>query len=157
MERFQFAIILLSALALSGCASQPSSCGAVPPAKLSECVYTDAVMHQDPFSCYSIPDLNQRAKCLKDASDPAARTQLQHALPEQREPIFTAPESPPVSKANATAKPAPESPVSKADSYCHDKYPGSYDIGDTECNITEADCPCWDATDSLCLPQKACE
>ena len=162
MARFQFALILLSTLALSGCISQLSNCGSAPPAKLSECIYTDAVMNQDPFSCYSIPDFNQRAKCIKDASDPNVRTQIQHALPGQAGPVFT---EPPPSNASVPAQQAP-SPAnatanstmpSSTDSYCHGKYPGLYAIGDTECNTAEADCTCWDATDRLCLPQSACE
>lgn len=174
MKNFQFALILLSALALSGCVRGPPECGSVPPAKLSGCIYTNAVMGQDPFGCYSISDLNQRARCIKDASDPSARTQLQRTLPEERGQAF-AESAPPLqpkpnatakpeapakpgqapSGANATANPAP-APITGGDPYCNGKYPDLYEIGDTECNITEADCTCWDATDRLCLPQRAC-
>ncbi len=36
-------------------------------------------------------------------------------------------------------------------------YPGAYEPGETECNITDPDdCPCWDGTNDLCIPQRHC-
>ena len=96
--------------AFFGCAQGgPAECGSAPPEKLANCIYVKAVMDQNPFSCYSLEDTNQRARCIKDASDPAVRTSLQSALPEQRDSIFAEPVPSP-SKANATIAPEPEPP-----------------------------------------------
>ena len=90
MKKVIVALAALFLVFLSGCAQTgaPADCSGVPPAKFSNCLYVKAVMEQNPFRCYSLSDLNQRAQCIKDASNQEARSSLQRALPEQRDSIF---------------------------------------------------------------------
>lgn len=111
----------LSALALacaalffmSGClqSSLPSQCASVPAGKLANCVYTAAVSEQNPFHCYSLPDMEQRATCMRHAQDPSMKKALSRAEPEVREQIFAN-----NSTAQPQAKPsAPPSPTAECD------------------------------------------
>lgn len=101
------ALALLGMLFLSGCVqeSPPQSCASVPQEKFANCVYTAAVLEQNPLYCYSLPDLEKRATCMKHATDPAMRKVLQKAEPAEREAIFAVP------AANETPAPAPQQPA----------------------------------------------
>lgn len=117
MKQAIIALAAIFAVFLSGCAQSGSQvgCGQVPPAKLANCIYVQAVMAQDPFQCYSLPDKNQRAACIKDASDPLAKTALQRENPSQRDSIFMDNRTAPA-KGNGTiaAPAAPPAPPARA-------------------------------------------
>ncbi|MFA6213650.1 MAG: hypothetical protein WC717_00025 [Candidatus Micrarchaeia archaeon] len=107
---------LLLAVALSGCTQGgiPQSCAGTPPGELSNCIYVSAVLGQNPYQCYSLSDLPQREKCLRDSSDPAAVKQLERMSMAERAEIFASgptvpPGSVPPSEAPASGTvPAPE-------------------------------------------------
>lgn len=79
-------VVLALTLAFSftlffGCvqSSAPSSCSGVASEKLAECVHVQAVLEQNPFYCYSIEDKALRASCMRAATDPIAKKQLENA------------------------------------------------------------------------------
>lgn len=109
MKKAIAALAALFLVFLSGCAQTGAQdCSGVQPAKFANCIYVKAVMAQDPFGCYSLPDLNQRAQCIKDATNPEARSSLARALPEQRDSIFAVNAAAPA-KENKT-EPLPAAP-----------------------------------------------
>ena len=99
---------------MSGCIqpSLPSQCTAVPAGKLANCIYTAAVSEQNPFYCYSIPDMEKRATCMRHSQDPSMKKALSRAEPEVREQIFAN-----NSAVQPPAEPsAPPSPTAECDS-----------------------------------------
>ena len=76
-------VILLAAafVLLYGCiqVSVPQECASVSSADQPGCIYYTAVMAQDPYPCYAIPDKTQRETCLRDAIDPSAKKNLQRS------------------------------------------------------------------------------
>ncbi|VVB58906.1 Uncharacterised protein [Candidatus Anstonella stagnisolia] len=58
---------------LFGCINAPSS--TCPPAD-SNCIYTQAVLQQDPYVCYNLPE-SQREVCFKAAANPLEKKKLQ--------------------------------------------------------------------------------
>lgn len=96
--RFFTALLALSlVLLVFGCAqsSLPQACSSTPAQKIPNCAYVAAVMEQNPFYCYSISDMQQRATCIKDSSNPVMQSELERSSQAQRDAIF-APAAPAV-------------------------------------------------------------
>ena len=49
-----------------------------------------AVLEQNPYDCYSLKNMSQREKCLRDASDSAVRKLLEQMTPAERANVFAA-------------------------------------------------------------------
>ena len=93
MGRFHLSIIVSALVALAlffGCTQSaiPSSCAGVSESRLANCIYTSAVLEQNPYSCYSIPALLQREQCLKDSTDSAAKSRFEALSTEERARVF---------------------------------------------------------------------
>ncbi len=84
------AFLAATVFLLSGCIQDqvPSACAKVAGAKLANCIYTNAVLDQNPYYCYSLSSTEQRQICMRDAANPAMKKKLQSALPSQRDAIF---------------------------------------------------------------------
>jgi len=113
--RFPIPFLALSVfLLIFGCAqsSLPQACSSVPTQKIPNCVYVAAVLEQNQFYCYSLPDAEQRATCIKDSSDPTMKSELERSSQAQRDTIFAPVEAPipwaitPPSAQNQTQPPA---------------------------------------------------
>jgi hypothetical protein len=113
MERFALALAALSVVFLiSGCfqGGAPAACASAKQSAFANCVYINAVMEQNPFYCYSLPDKYQRSVCIQDASDPKVKAALERADQETREAIFAEkqPQPPPsVPQENVSQPPQP--------------------------------------------------
>jgi len=73
----RFTFLLLAAffsLFLYGCINAPSSTCA---SNDSNCTYTQAVIQQDPYVCYNLPE-SQREICFKAATNPLEKKKLQN-------------------------------------------------------------------------------
>jgi hypothetical protein len=105
---------LALALLLLGCtqASLPAGCANASPGSLSNCIYVAAVLGQNPYDCYSLQDGAQREKCLRDASDSAARKLLEQMTPSERARIFAAAAS--GSDASGISAPLPQAAAEPA-------------------------------------------
>ncbi|HIH19293.1 TPA: hypothetical protein HA225_04920 [Candidatus Micrarchaeota archaeon] len=114
MRQLLFATLVFSLFILSGCARTPSECSSVAPSRFANCVYLKAVTEQDPFHCYSLSDTNQRAICIRDAANSAARESLLRATPEQRALIFFS-DQPVLPVANETPKLPPGPSANQTD------------------------------------------
>ncbi|MCX6770692.1 MAG: hypothetical protein NTX79_01420 [Candidatus Micrarchaeota archaeon] len=93
MSRFALPLLsLVLVLLLFGCAQGgiPSACAGSPGDKLPNCVYVAAVLGQNPYDCYSLKDISQREKCLRDASDSAVKKLLEQMAPAERAKVFAA-------------------------------------------------------------------
>ena len=104
---FSFALLL-------GCVqtSVPKSCAALASADAANCVYTQAVLEQNPFYCYSITDMALRSNCMRHATDPVEKKRLENS---QRQGI--AAQQPPVAPAPAVEPPPsiPAGPAAQCD------------------------------------------
>jgi len=93
MRRFTLPLLSLAlALLLFGCtqAGVPPACANSTVDKLPNCVYVAAVLEQNPYDCYSLQNMSQREKCLRDASDSAVQKLLAQMTPEERAKAFAA-------------------------------------------------------------------
>ena len=93
MGRFHPSVIVSALVALAlffGCtqSAAPSSCAGVADARLANCIYTSAVLEQNPYPCYSLASLSQRDRCLKDSTDSAAKIRFESLSPEERARVF---------------------------------------------------------------------
>lgn len=75
-----FTVALLGIL-FSGCvqSSAPQACAGFAPEQLAACTYEQAVLEQNPFYCYSISDITARKECMRAASDPIVKKQLENS------------------------------------------------------------------------------
>jgi hypothetical protein len=82
-----FLAFSLALALLFGCTqvSVPQACSGVPQEKLESCIYVNAVLEQNSYTCYSITPGSNRVKCLKDASDSAMKKRLDGMSPLERE------------------------------------------------------------------------
>lgn len=73
-----------------GCAqtSPPQACQGVSQEKLPNCIYVNSVLNQDPFPCYALLDHSQRTTCIKDATDPLMKSEIERSSQQQRDLIF---------------------------------------------------------------------
>ena len=127
---------LLLMLLLLGCTQGgiPAACANSSLDKLANCIYTASVLEQNPYSCYSLKESLQREKCLRDASDSAAKKLLEQMTPAERAKVFEAisgavnasglsiPIAPPSSSPenpNSSAASNPPGGVSEADSQAY--------------------------------------
>ena len=93
MSRFTLPFLSLAlVLLLFGCTQGgiTAACANSSVEKLPNCVYVAAVLEQNPYDCYSLKDNTQREKCLRDASDSAAKKLLEQMTPSERAKIFAA-------------------------------------------------------------------
>jgi hypothetical protein len=93
MGRFQPSVIVSALVALAfffGCTQStlPSSCTGVNEDRLANCIYTSAVLDQNPYACYSLSSLSQRETCLRDSTDSAAKSRFEYLSPEERARMF---------------------------------------------------------------------
>ncbi len=110
LQTIPLVMLLFCFAAFFGCTQGGASeCNSAPPEKLSNCIYVKAVMDQNPFYCYSLHDNSQRDTCIKGASDPNVKAELERSSPSQRNLIFEEPGASP-SHANATVAPVPVPP-----------------------------------------------
>ncbi|MFA5930116.1 MAG: hypothetical protein WC861_04500 [Candidatus Micrarchaeia archaeon] len=139
MGRFAILLVPLALLlVLFGCAGGgiPSACANSSTEMLPNCVYVNAVLGQNPFDCYSLQNISQRERCLRDASDSAVKKLLQQMTPAERAKVFAAVSgvadasgtvAPPIPPAGGPASPDGASPeiinppsgVSEADSQAY--------------------------------------
>ena len=138
MRHFTIPLALLAlALLLFGCAQGgiPSACAGSPVDKLANCVYVAAVLEQNPYDCYSIQNGSQKEKCLRDASDSAAKKLLEQMAPAERAKVFAAlsgaaeapgaaapplpPAAGPANPGNGPTGATPQNGVSAADSQAY--------------------------------------
>jgi len=85
--RVVYTILLAFSLALlAGCtqAQLPQSCAGLSSEGLAACIYESAVLEQNPFSCYSLPEGSLRSACLADASDSSMKKLLERLTPQER-------------------------------------------------------------------------
>jgi hypothetical protein len=68
--------------------------------QLSSCIYSQAVLDQNGFECYSLLNMTQRKMCIKDASDSSMKPKFQSMSENERLSIFS----------DESAKPAPSVP-----------------------------------------------
>jgi len=109
MRRFTLPLLLFAlALLLFGCTQQgiPASCANSTLDRLPNCVYVAAVMEQNPYDCYSLQNMSQREKCLRDASDSAMKKLLEQMTPDDRAKVFAA-----ISGASGAYIPLPSPPA----------------------------------------------
>ncbi|MFA4983030.1 MAG: hypothetical protein WC588_02315 [Candidatus Micrarchaeia archaeon] len=113
-----------------GCAqsSLPQACSALPAEKMPNCAYVSAVLEQNPFYCYSLPDPEQRATCIRDSSGPVMKSELERSSQSQRDSIFAPSEAqvPPA----ATQPPATQDqtqPPAADETVCMEKQGGERD------------------------------
>lgn len=74
MKHLLPALAAFSLLFLAGCINAPTS--SCPPAD-SNCIYSQAVLQQDPYLCYNLPE-SQREACFKSATNPLEKNKLQN-------------------------------------------------------------------------------
>jgi len=130
----KFALIAASLaffLMFSGCtqSSLLQACQGIPSEKLPNCVYVNAVLSQDPFPCYSLSDVSQRTTCIKDATDPAMKSELERSSQAQRDLIFAPKEPTPVQ--GIARQPPSQNPVQQqpdAETGCMAKEGGERDV-----------------------------
>ncbi|MEM4633693.1 MAG: hypothetical protein QW275_00905 [Candidatus Anstonellaceae archaeon] len=98
-NKWLYAFALISfALFLPGCIQPavPDACKSLQGNKFTDCIYRSAVLEQNPFLCYSIEDIDQRSICLRHATNPAMKAQVQYAMQEENKPSAKeVPDSPP--------------------------------------------------------------
>jgi len=118
MSHFTISFLSLALLLLLfGCTQggAPQACAGSPSEKLANCVYVSAVLDQNPYSCYSLKDIVQREKCLRDASDSKIQKLVSEMTPADRAKIFStspdAPTAPSVPQAPSNVPAANESPA----------------------------------------------
>ena len=106
------AVLIVSALVLlSGCAQRtmPYACQTAQPNRLANCIYVNSVLEQNPYYCYSIPDIDQRKTCLHDATEPSMKVAVERASQEEKNAVFAnqpAPvQQPPVQQPPAQPQP----------------------------------------------------
>ena len=93
MGRFTLLSVSLALLLLLfGCTQGgiPTACANSSVDKLANCVYVSAVIDQNPYNCYTLQNISQREKCLRDASDSAMKKLLEQMTPAEREKVFAA-------------------------------------------------------------------
>lgn len=75
-----FAFALLGII-FAGCVqtSAPQACAGFEQDKMADCIYEQAVLAQNPFYCYSIADIPARQTCMRSASDPIVKKQLENS------------------------------------------------------------------------------
>jgi hypothetical protein len=101
------ALLSLAIIAFSGCAQlgAPPQCLNATPDKLANCVYVNSVLEQSPYWCYSLSDMAQREKCLRDSTSPATQKELERMSSRERNAIF--------SETGTGAPDLPEAPIPK--------------------------------------------
>ena len=67
-------LVAFFSLFLFGCINTPTS--TCPPSD-SNCIYSQAVLQQDPYLCYNLPEA-QREICFKAATNPLEKKKLQN-------------------------------------------------------------------------------
>lgn len=86
MRLLAFSLAALAFFFLFGCLNvQPPNCASSD----YDCLYSQAVLRQDPYLCYSLP-LAQRDTCFKSATDPLEKKQMQRqqaGLPSSPTPL----------------------------------------------------------------------
>ena len=75
-----FALALLGVL-FAGCvqSSAPQACAGASQGTVAACTYEQAVLEQNPFYCYSLSDMAARQTCMRDATDPVVKKQLENS------------------------------------------------------------------------------
>jgi len=65
----------------AGCVqtSAPQACAGIEAGKAAACIYEQAVLEQNPFYCYAIADIPARQECMRSASDPIVKKQLENS------------------------------------------------------------------------------
>jgi len=117
MRRFALPLAALAMLlALFGCTQGgvPAACANSSGPMLANCVYVSSVLGQNPYDCYSIQNTSQREKCLRDASDSAARKLLEQMTPAERARIFAAASDAIAAAGIEMPLPVPSGPASPA-------------------------------------------
>ncbi len=102
--RLPLAILLgVSLLLVFGCAqpTPPQQCLNGSSANLSKCIYRTAVLGQEPYTCYSLREQQQRIDCLRDSTDPSAKKNLDRTVEQERAPVIVPPKT-----QNITVEPA---------------------------------------------------
>ncbi|MFA6328320.1 MAG: hypothetical protein WCY41_02660 [Candidatus Micrarchaeia archaeon] len=93
MRHFTLPVLSLALLlALFGCTQGgiPAACANSTMSTIANCVYTNAVLEQNPYDCYSLNNSVQKEKCLRDSSDSSAKKLLEQMTPEERAKVFAA-------------------------------------------------------------------
>jgi hypothetical protein len=102
-----FTVAVLGIL-FAGCVqtSAPQACAGIEAGKAAACVYEQAVLEQNPFYCYSIADIQLRQACMRGASDPVVKKQLENSKRRGGQPSQQIPAG--------AAKPPPSAPTQPA-------------------------------------------
>lgn len=80
----------LTFIAFSGCAQLgvPPQCLNATSGTMANCVYVKSVLEQAPYGCYSLSDMEQREKCLRDSTNPSMQKELERMPQRERDGIF---------------------------------------------------------------------
>jgi predicted small secreted protein len=98
--------LLAASVLLSGCINtfEPAACSGVGADARAGCIYKEAVMAQEPYTCYQIEDMTARSACLRDATDQKAKLNYTQKAKQQpaQVPVKTEEKPPAEPQANTT-------------------------------------------------------